>query len=434
MAREQVGRSRLDDRWLSAVRAGVIAAFGLILVLFVSGIPVMVREVATPCAGSSCYRWQPTPQLGHQLLAAGISLHLYASAYIAVESVLILGIYLIGIVMIWRRPDEPMALFGAFTIVAFASAFSDPIVSASLASPLAWWPRTFMAALGWSSLFIFFYLFPDGRFVPRWTRFTAVAWFLLVQIGFFSRASWGFNSPASVTRFQSTSTPFFTILIMLLFASVIAAQIYRYRSVSGPIQRRQTKWVVWGFAATFGGLAILIGVAGRLMPQSAESWANSPIFTLIGLFLFYGVLLVLPLSFAVAILRYRLYDIDVLINRTLVYGSLTVTLAALYIGGVIALQALARTITGQSSDLAIAIATLAVAALFNPWRHRLQAFIDRRFYRRKYDATRTLAAFNARLRDEVDLDQLGTDLLAVAYDTMQPASIALWLRESGGTA
>jgi small basic protein len=141
--------------------------------------------------------------------------------------------------------------------------------------------------------------------------------------------------------------------------------------------------------------------------------------------------LILPLSMAVAILRYRLWDIDALINRTLVYGSLTISLAALYIGTVIGLQATFRAISGQQSDLAVAIATLVVAGVFNPWRRRLRAFIDQRFYRSQYDAGRVLADFQSRLRDEVDLDRLTGDLMAVAVTTVQPASVSLWLRSTG---
>src|SRR3712207_4981023 len=130
------------------------------------------------------------------------------------------------------------------------------------------------------------------------------------------------------------------------------------------------------------------------------------------------------------ILRYRLYDIDVLINRTLVYGMLTLTLAAVYVGGVMGLQAIFRALTGQEEQpqLAIVVSTLVIAALFNPLRRRIQGFIDRRFYRRKYDAEKTLAAFSARLRDETDLEQLTDELLAVLRETIQPAHASMWLR------
>jgi hypothetical protein len=177
--------------------------------------------------------------------------------------------------------------------------------------------------------------------------------------------------------------------------------------------REQLKWFIYGAA-----LALTFEVAAF-----ASGW-SSPLLAVLAV----TATAALPVFMGVAILRYRLYDIDVLINRTLVYGSVTISLAGLYLGGVLGFQSLFRLVTGQGSDLAIAVTTLAVAALFNPWRHRLQTFIDRRFYRRKYDASRTLARLSARLRNDVDLLQLTDDIMATVHETVQPEHVSLWLR------
>ena len=203
---------------------------------------------------------------------------------------------------------------------------------------------------------------------------------------------------------------------MVFSAIAVASLVLRFRR-SGGEERQQIKWVVYAM------VAVAIGFVG--IPLAQEIITLPP---LVNALLFVGFLESLWISLAVAILRYRLYDIDVLINRTIVYGTLTVTLALVYVGGVVALQGLFRALTGQGSSLAVVASTLAIAALFSSLRHRVQMFVDRRFYRSKYDAAKTLEAFSGRLRDETDLEQLNAELLSVVSATVQPTQVSLWLK------
>jgi hypothetical protein len=201
----------------------------------------------------------------------------------------------------------------------------------------------------------------------------------------------------------------------------------RYRR-SGSEEREQIKWIA--FAGSFVGLMSLITVFSALVfePLFLDSTGTQPLWLGVlqdvELLSFAGI----PVAVGIAVLRYRLYDIDLLINRALVYAPLTATLGATYFAGVIGLQYVFRAITGQGSTLAVVASTLTIAALFNPLRRRVQGFVDRRFYRRKYDAAQTLAAFSARLREETNLDALRDDVMKVARDTMQPEHVSLWLR------
>lgn len=184
----------------------------------------------------------------------------------------------------------------------------------------------------------------------------------------------------------------------------------RYRR-GGEVERQQLKWFL--AAAALAPVAILLGDR----PQTTLQVIVVP-----------ATFSLLPVAIAVAILRYRLYDIDVIINRTLVYGALTAALIAVYVGTVVLLQWVLRGVAGGESQLAVVASTLAVAALFNPLRHRIQAFNDRRFYRRKYDAAKTLEAFSAKLRDETNMDALRSELEALVRQTMQPEHVSLWLK------
>ena len=219
------------------------------------------------------------------------------------------------------------------------------------------------------------------------------------------------------------------VVFLGLIGSGVAAQVYRYWRIASPVQRQQTKWVVFGSAVGIALDLIIVAVAvSGMLPWRVEPGALSYFVILTGAFL---SLLLIPLSIGMAILRSRLWDIDVLIRRTLVYGALTTALALVYVGSVVLLQTLVGAVTNQGrAELVTVASTLAIAALFNPLRRRIQNVIDKCFYRRKYDAAKVLAVFAATMRDETDLEALTTELLRVVDSTLQPEYVSLWLRET----
>src|SRR5215204_5906222 len=206
------------------------------------------------------------------------------------------------------------------------------------------------------------------------------------------------------------------VSLLVSFVAAVSSVIVRWRIAEGR-ERQQLKWFAYG-AAVLTGIFFFLQVAG----DKLSGWT---IFVLI-----MTGLMVIPVSVGIAIMRYRLYDIDRIINRTLVYGSLTALLALVYLGGVTATQALIRTITSQEQlpQLVVVASTLIIAALFNPLRRRIQSIIDRSFYRKKYDAAKTLVGFSVKLREETDLEALNDELVGVVRETMQPAHVSLWLR------
>jgi hypothetical protein len=285
-----------------------------------------------------------------------------------------------------------------------------------------------------------FLLFPDGRLPSR--RWRPLAWLsgtviVLVSIlvgltpGGLQNLG-GIRNPYALEGYPWLETVAYIVLPLLplcMLASVISL-VMRYRRSRGE-ERQQIKWIA--FAASFVGLLYLIAmVCAFIFPSGAWFQAGSPLWLdLLGYAALSSFTLV-PIAIGFAVLRYRLYEIDI-INRTLVYGSLTISLALVYVGLVVSLQYVFRALAGGDSQLVIVASTLAIAALFNPLRRRNQSFIDRRFYRRKYDARKTLEEFSARLREETDLDSLSEDLVGVVRETVRPARVSLWLRQPGRT-
>jgi hypothetical protein len=349
-----------------------------------------------------------------KLQELGLSIDFFATYTIVIMSIFACGYWLVAALLFWLKSDNPLALLAAVSLGTFPLAFGN--VSNTLSS--SWWSLSHVISfLGSFCIVLFFYVFPSGHFVPRWTRWvTVVALVYWVFDVFFPFSS--FN-PFSLSRVLNS------VVFIGMIGGIVVVQIYRYRRVSSPAQRQQTKWVVYGVSMGVGGYLVLSTISLVFPPL----FSTVSLVSLIAFAAVYGLLLLVPLSIGLAILRSRLWDIDLIINRTLVYGTLTAILVLVYVGLVIALQFLLRGLISQTSDIAIVASTLAIAALFQPLRKRIQAGIDRRFFRRKYDAARTLAAFSATLRNEVDLSQLSEQLVAVVQETMQPTHISLWLRK-----
>ena len=269
----------------------------------------------------------------------------------------------------------------------------------------------------------FIYVFPDGRFIPGFTRWLALGWIVVAFVPV--------PIPGSLYPWNWWLSPLYTVMRVLFYVSAVLALVYRYRRHSTPVQRQQIKWVVFGVTIVVAEVTVAL-FAVVVFPASFPAFTVTPdLHRVVSAIAFYTVPILLPISIGIALLRYRLWDVDALINKALVYGLLTGLLGACYAGLILGLDSLAGAVTGATNEpIVLVISTLAIAALFLPVRQRLQALIDRRFYRRKYDAEKTLAAFNATLRNEVDLDQVQAQLLAVVTETMQPAHVSLWLRHA----
>jgi hypothetical protein len=412
----------LRARWLVPARVAWVVMAITVLTIILFSIPSSFEHYSSVCTAVSevCSDelavHQATPEGVRALGDIGLSLRSYALLNVVVDKVFQLVWFALGALIFWRRSDDLMALLVSVFLVSFGPVAVDQTAAYTLiSSQPAWWlPVRSVDIVGNVSPVLFFFLFPSGRFVPHWTRWLAVA--LIIN----DVPNWLF--PQLYSRLPSLETVSYLVFLGGV-VSLVWSQIYRYRRASSPTQRQQSKWVVFG---------LTLGIAGTFPSQLPVDLSlvggDTPLTLLLLKVGFTLSLMLIPLSIGVAVLRSHLFDIDVLINRTLVYGSLTTVLVALYFGGIVLLQQLFMALTSEQSTLAVVASTLLIAALFTPLRRRIQSFIDKRFYRRKYDARKTLEAFSAKLRNETDLNALSGDLVGVVRETMQPAHVSLWLR------
>ncbi len=354
---------------------------------------------------------------------------------------------LVGALIASKRPKNAVgwlclavgvlwALSGVFDYYGYYGAATPgsvpfPVVAAGI-SDWIWVP-----AVGLLGTYVLL-LFPDGRLPSR--RWRPLAWLsgaviLLLSVGIMLAPGpldnlGGVRNPFGIEGADWLTVGAYALLPLLplcMLASALSL-VLRYRR-SGGEERQQIKWIAFAASVVVVVYAIAM-IASFVFPEEAWTTAGSVWWLNLLTYAVLSSFTLVPIAVGIAVLRYRLYDIDLLINRTLVYGSLTTTLVLIYVGGVAVTQTVFRLLTGQEQQpqLAVVASTLAIAALFNPLRRRVQAFVDRRFYRKKYDAAKTLEEFGARLRDETDIETLSSNLVAVVRETVQPAHVSLWLR------
>jgi hypothetical protein len=355
-------------------------------------------------------------------------------AVITATTVFLVTFASVGLVVALRRPRNPIGWLlcaGALItgIASVASVYADyafavkhgHVLGATAAAWVTGWIWNFGLAPGGLLAPL---LFPDGRLpTPRWRPIVWIACAGVLLIALLPALDPGrvddypVANPIGVPGAHDVLTLLAVIggmCLALSFVAVLASLVVRFRRSHGN-ERQQLKWLSYSVAVIAAGSVI----SGFVEPHSVDTSNAIESFALVSY----------PIAIGVAMLRHRLYDIDVVINRTLVYAALTATLAAAYLGSVLLLQLTLDPVTSGSS-LAVAVSTLAVAALFRPARSRIQSVVDKRFYRRRYDAQQTLEDFSARLREQVDLETLGGELRSVVAETMQPAHVSLWLREA----
>jgi hypothetical protein len=422
-----ISGGRLPPRLVPVLRGAWVVCALLLLGNFLASIPGYYQIMSTVCPqenqGDCTGNFgQLTESTVQTLTSLHLSLNGYAVYFVLANVLVSLLTWGIGLLIFWRKSDEWMGLFVSLLLILFGgNGVSNTLSGLWMPSPPTPLFSTLLEVISgaqWIGMGLFLLTFPTGRFAPRWSWIILSFWIL------------AFLQPSS-PAFLPIVSPAVEGLVFLLeglvvFGGTLYILVYRYRRVFDAGQRQQTKWVVYAVAA-WVTMYILGTSLAHILPATSPLQLLFPTLTLV----LPSAILYLGLGFA--ILRYRLWDIDAIINRTLVYGTLTAILTLTYVGLILLLQALSQALTGTPRDqpLVIVGSTLLIIALFNPLRRRLQTFIDRRFYRRKYDAVKILAAFTSSLRTEVDLTNLSSHLVQVVEETMQPTQVSLWLRSPG---
>ncbi len=391
------------------------------LAFFLTDLRLDFAQLQIPCEGADCNYLAISQAEVDVLESQGLTSHTYSVIMNGATVLAVAASWILGGLILWRQGTSRIGWSVSLALIVMPIAMISDADNLATSYPSLLIPSVFLSLLGYSILLLFLYLFPNGRFYPRWAFVPFITTFLVFTV--FSLELSGLITPPSwVLQID-------VLAFMVLLFLTGGFQILRYRRDSTPLERQQTRWILLGiiilllgfpvwFLIFGGGLDILPGPP-RLL-ASIGGWLSTVL-----------AISALPVTMSIAILRYRLWDIDLAIRRTLQYSLLSGLLVLTYFGLVIVLQSLLSAVGSQQSELVTVASTLAIAALFLPLRRRVQDFIDRRFYRKKYDAAKVLAEFAATCRDETDLDKLAARLVEVVQETMQPERVTLWLKETG---
>ena len=364
----------------------------LALGFFAAGIPSEFAAFGTVCH-DVCTSGQLSPTGLHALGELGLSLGFYAAYAVVLDVGFAAAYATVAAAIFWRKPTDRMAMLGSFALLTFGTAnFPDTMNTLAAEHPSLWWPVAFLNFLGAASFALFLYLFPDGRFVPRWTRWVALAW-IFWQLPKYWFPGWASSDLNSWPGWLAVAT------WAVALGTVVYSQVYRYRRLSDAARRRQVKWVVFGISVAilaFLGIAVALSA---FAPAPTSPGTLTAI--LVGYALIYVGMLLIPLSIGVAILRQHLWDIDVIINRTLVYGGLSVCVVALY---VLVVGGLGELLQARGNLVFSLLATGLAAVIFQPLRYRLQRGVNRLMYGERDEPYAVLSRLGARLESTLAPD------------------------------
>jgi signal transduction histidine kinase len=415
-ARASGSDAALQGGALALARIAWVTVAILTLGIFLAGVPAELSRLQAACLAVPCVGWQLSSASQRALPTLGLSPGTYAAYFTSLDLIFALVYSAVAAVIFWRRSDDRVALFASFALLTFGTATFPGAMSALTATNTAWWlPVALVTFIGSATFSVFVYVFPDGNFVPGWTRWVALVWVAEQVPHYF----W----PHSSLDWSTWSPPLQFAAWLGFLGSIIYAQVYRYRIVSNSLQRLQTRWVVLGIALAFAGLSVgqVVLVVARHAALPVDLATRMAAALIIYLFM-----LLIPLTIAIALLRYGLFDVDVLINRTLVYGALSACIISLY---VLIVGSLSIVFQVRGNPIVALLATGVVAVVFQPLRARLERGVNRLLYGQRDEPYAVLSRLGQRLESTLAPEAVLSAIVDTVAQALKLPYVALALKE-----